>query len=276
MSDGYAPDPGRLLRHYRGAANLLAAATALLAVTSLSSDATVVAGLSGDEGRRALAALQELWPEPGPGTGGAPPGTAGPAAEDGGPGGGAAGGGAPPGDEAPGDEAAGGPTVTDPPTDVPAAPIPTGGPPPGPPAPSLSLTSSATAALFDEVGMAPGGALRRCLVLTYTGSSPTADIRHAVEVTGALAPHLHLRIETGTGTSDADCSGFVTEALVASGRADALTAAHAPSASPAGPTPVVRGGPVVVRVTSTLSVDTPDAVMGAAASGTLTWTATVP
>ncbi len=307
----YLPNRRLLARHYLAAANLLAAATALLTVSGLSADATVVAGLTGEEAQRALVAygpekIPVAGPESGNGkgssaivsiedvspeqldAGGTTTGPEGAEATAGSPeaaGDGTADDRPPAGQDDPSGESEDDLGSNSPPVDGedtggtggPKVTDGSGGDGSGGdgPATEFRLTSSESTPVFDGVHLAPGGVQQRCYLLTYTGPPSTAEVVLTIDATGALGAHLGLTVETGRGTTaNADCSGFVADTELATGTLADLSSAHGPLGWPAGPFTMPVGVPIPVRLTSTLPATTPESVQGLTVEASLTWTAT--
>jgi hypothetical protein len=135
-------------------------------------------------------------------------------------------------------------------------------------------------ALFSVTGMFPGETETRCINVTYTGDVVGGDltvVRLYASGTftdaGAVADHLHVDVDLGSGASDTDCTGFTEPADVVAedlatfsartGFATGVSTGWTPSASPE---------TVSFRITVTLDAAAPDTVQGQSLSDVgFTW-----
>ena len=89
--------------------------------------------------------------------------------------------------------------------------------------PGTLTTDAGGSALVTAVQLSPGHVLERCVVVSTPTAYTAADLGLYVTAFGALADHLNVTIESGTGGSFADCTGF-TGKLVFVGTLGALAA----------------------------------------------------
>lgn len=92
---------------------------------------------------------------------------------------------------------------------------------------SVTLTDDdAGTALFTIAGMVPGTASSRCITVTYTGdvslTSPVA-LYTTNQTASDLDPYVFFVIETGSGATDRNCSGFVADGTIYSATLDGFT-----------------------------------------------------
>ncbi|MDX6228195.1 MAG: hypothetical protein QOI76_1585 [Frankiales bacterium] len=73
---------------------------------------------------------------------------------------------------------------------------------------SSLTTDAAGSPLVNAAQLSPGHVLERCVVVTSPTDYTSADLGMFVTASGALADHLNVTIESGTGGSFADCAGF--------------------------------------------------------------------
>ncbi len=144
--------------------------------------------------------------------------------------------------------------------------------------PAAGQTSQATMSIFDDDGekamfphldMAPGREYQECILVGTTGAEPADRVLLGVaDATGALAAHLHLRLEAGRGGHYGDCSGFVgTE--VYRGTLDQLALTGAGHGIDTGWSPATARR-LSFRITAWL--DPSFSHQGLAASGRFVWT----
>jgi hypothetical protein len=129
-----------------------------------------------------------------------------------------------------------------PPSPAPApaeAPAEEPAPPPGdapepeePSVPEVELSDSdaGTALFADEVPLAPGTTLVRCIEVSYSGDTDPAPpvLLYASAVSGDLAPYLDVVVDlgrAGPGVSSG-CAGFTPAENLFTGTLDAFAAAH--------------------------------------------------
>ena len=73
---------------------------------------------------------------------------------------------------------------------------------------STLSTDAGSASLVSAAQLSPGHVLERCVVVTTATEYTSADLGMFVTASGPLADHLNVTIESGTGGSFADCTGF--------------------------------------------------------------------
>lgn len=80
---------------------------------------------------------------------------------------------------------------------------------------SLSDDDSNTA-LFNVTGLKPGSTGSKCIEVTYTGdiASSVKLYTTAASYTGTLGTYLDFTVQLGTGGTNADCTGFSSEATL--------------------------------------------------------------
>jgi predicted ribosomally synthesized peptide with SipW-like signal peptide len=108
-----------------------------------------------------------------------------------------------------------------------------------------------------------------CIRVAYSGSLD-ADVKlyAASAVSGALAPYVTLKVETGSGTAT-NCSDFTQaagDATLFNSTLDTLPSSYATGIMDSGPTSAtkwVNGNTVDYRVTATLSASAPDTAQAA-------------
>lgn len=91
--------------------------------------------------------------------------------------------------------------------------------------PSTLSTDAGAAPLATAAQLSPGDVVERCLVVTTATQYTSADLGMFVTATGGLSDHLTVTVETGTGGSFADCTGF-TGRLVYVGTLSSLAGAY--------------------------------------------------
>lgn len=123
---------------------------------------------------------------------------------------------------------------------------------------------------FDSTQLVGGQSLTRCVTATYTGTITSGpQVRLYGAVSGALADHLDLTVDEGTGGSFAGCSGFAVGTTLYSGLLSAFPTSFATGVSTWSPstTPVSRVYRFTVTVRSTVSAQ------NLVAAGSFTWEA---
>lgn len=138
--------------------------------------------------------------------------------------------------------------------------------------PGITLTGDADGtALFTASGMAPGHTLTRCLRLSYGNAVSGDQLKLMGSSSGALAEHMQVRIEAGTGGSAATCAGF-TGSVVYTGTLSGLTSAHGTAAT-ALPLKTLPDGDAAVTVRMRIAIEDTNIAQGLTASSDLVWVA---
>ena len=129
-------------------------------------------------------------------------------------------------------------------------------------------------ALFSLSGLKPGGAATRCITVTSTGSVPAVVRLYGTgrSTTKSLTSYLNLSILSGTGGSNASCSGFTSSATIYTGTVAALPTTFGTgvgSWTTAGTTGETR----TFQITASLSSSAPTSAQSGTASVAFTWEA---
>jgi hypothetical protein len=125
-------------------------------------------------------------------------------------------------------------------------------------------------AMFTATNVGGGDVMSRCLQVTYESSGP-ADLKMYAALTAAgLAPYLHLVVESGSGGSFADCSGFAGSVLY-NGTLAAFAGAHTDFASGLTVPVTPSANPVSFRFT--VQVGNQAAAQGRTAAADFWWEA---
>ena len=138
----------------------------------------------------------------------------------------------------------------------------------------------ANTAMFNATALKPGSTGAKCIVVTSTGSLPSAVKLYGTtpSTTNALASSLNLTVEQGTGGTFADCTGFVAQATGGSlysgtvanfGTTYSSYGNGIPTWSPTGTASESK----VFRFTYTLPANAPSTVQGGTAALGFTWEA---
>lgn len=132
-------------------------------------------------------------------------------------------------------------------------------------------------AMFEVTGMLPGESVMHCIEVEYTGTTfkltPIKLYAEAGTET-ALAPHLDVTVEEGTGaTFSANCDGFTkTKDLLKDVPLSTVTSTYTAFDSGVGTfTPASGSTKVAYKFVITLGADTPDSAQGQSAGATFTW-----
>src|SRR3712207_597175 len=128
--------------------------------------------------------------------------------------------------------------------------------------------------MFTATNVRPGSTGEKCIKLTYNGSLSTSVKLYGTAVSGALAPHLDLVVEEGSGGTFGSCTGFVASATDYTGTLAAFGTGKTDFASGVGSfAPTGAGQTKTYRIAYTVNATTPDSAQGAAANATFTWEA---
>ncbi|MFZ7087992.1 hypothetical protein [Curtobacterium sp. RRHDQ10] len=129
-------------------------------------------------------------------------------------------------------------------------------------------------AMFDASDLQPGSAGERCITVTSAGSL-TNTVRLYTQnatTTAALADHLAVTVDHGTGGGFADCTGFVEDGTAFTGSLSDLTEQATDHASGIGQWTVPAGGDErTYRIRYALSEDAPNTAQGGSAAVDLVW-----
>ena len=130
-------------------------------------------------------------------------------------------------------------------------------------------------AMFNVANMKPGATGVKCINVTASGSLASTVKLYATSysTTNALAASVNLKIEEGTGSTNASCAGFTgpstlfDAALSSFGTTKTSFATGVSSWAPTGAGSEVKS----YRVTYSLSGSTPDTAQGGTAAVGFTW-----
>ena len=136
------------------------------------------------------------------------------------------------------------------------------------------INDDGTSVMFSFTNMKPGDIVEKCIVVTYSGSLPNADVSLYGTSGGGLDAFLDLTIERGTGDSfSGDCSAFaIGGGSVFSDTLAAFSSTHTDFSngmtgwSPS-PTPVSQ------TYKFTLTLQDNNSAQGLSTTGTFTWEA---
>jgi camelysin-like metallo-endopeptidase len=138
---------------------------------------------------------------------------------------------------------------------------------------ALSDDDSDTA-LFTASNLKPGATGTKCIAVTSTGSLASTVKLYGTNyaTTNALASNINLKIEEGTGATNASCAGFTGGSTLYDGAMNTFgttKTSFATGVSSWAPT----GGNATksYRITYTLSASTPDSAQGGTAALGFTW-----
>ena len=128
-------------------------------------------------------------------------------------------------------------------------------------------------ALFSASGLLPGDSTTNCLTVDYTGDVPTAVKVYAAGLNdaSALAQHVDLTIEEGTGGGFGDCTGFTPDATVYTGTVAAFAAGATDYGTGVGSWAPTAAQAAVYRIVCTLNASTPSSKQGTTTSMTFRW-----
>lgn len=132
----------------------------------------------------------------------------------------------------------------------------------------LQLTTDARGPMFTGLVLTPGRPVTRCVQVAWTGSLGERIGLSAQLAPGGLESYLTVTVQTGTGGSYADCSGFVGTTSW-TGTLAALAAAH-PASSPL-PGPLAAGTTGTVAYRLSLEVRDSESAQGTTTSAAFTW-----
>ena len=141
---------------------------------------------------------------------------------------------------------------------------------------TVALTDDdSNTALFTATNLKPGATGVKCIAVTSTGSLPAAVKLYGTSyaTTNALADSINLKVEQGTGATNASCAGFTggstlfDSTLSSFGTTKTGFASGVGTWAPVGGTSETRS----YRVTYTLSATTPDTAQGGTAAVGFTW-----
>ena len=141
---------------------------------------------------------------------------------------------------------------------------------------ALSDNDSETA-LFTATNLKPGSSAARCITVTSTGSLASTVKLYGTDyaTTNNLAANLNLKVEEGSGSTSADCTGFTAAgAAIFDGTLTSFSTTRTSFANGAGTwAPAAGTQTKSYRVTYVLNANTPDSAQGGTARVGLTWEA---
>ena len=138
---------------------------------------------------------------------------------------------------------------------------------------SVSLSDDdSNSALFSVSGLKPGSTGSKCIEVTYTGNiaSSVKLYTTATSYTGTLGTYLDFTVQLGTGGTNADCTGFSSEATLHSTTLAAFASGYTDFSNGVGTwTPSSNGQKKTYKFTYTLQDN--DSAEGASAGIGFTW-----
>lgn len=138
---------------------------------------------------------------------------------------------------------------------------------------SVSLSDDdSNSALFSVTGLKPGSTGSKCIEVTYTGNiaSSVKLYTTAASYTGSLGTYLTFTVQLGTGGTNADCTGFSSEATLHNTTLAAFASGHTNFTNGVSTwTPSTNGQKKTYKFTYTLQDD--DNAEGASAEIGFTW-----
>ncbi len=143
---------------------------------------------------------------------------------------------------------------------------------------TVALTDNdAETALFTATNLKPGATAAKCITVTSTGSLASTVKLYGTDyaTTNNLAANLTLKVEEGSGSTTADCTGFAAAgAAIFDGTMASFATGRTSFANGAGTWAPAAGTQTrSYRVTYTLGANTPDTAQGGTAKLGLTWEA---
>jgi hypothetical protein len=137
--------------------------------------------------------------------------------------------------------------------------------------------SDSETALFTATNLKPGATAAKCITVTSTGSLASTVKLYGTDyaTTNGLAANLNLKVEEGSGSTNADCTGFTASgAAIFDGTLTSFATTRTSFANGAGTwAPAAGTQTKSYRVTYLLSANTPDTAQGGTAKVGLTWEA---
>lgn len=129
------------------------------------------------------------------------------------------------------------------------------------------LDDDSGSALFALSNMVPGDSITRCIEVTYQGTvadpGPVRFYSGGYTDSAALATHLDLLVEEGSGGDFGSCAGFAAAATIESDNLVGFDTAHTSYASGAGTwNPSATPDSRTYRITVTLASAAPDSAQG--------------
>jgi hypothetical protein len=142
---------------------------------------------------------------------------------------------------------------------------------------TVALTDNdADTALFTASNLKPGATAARCITVTSSGSLASTVKLYGTEyaTTKDLAGNLNLKVEEGSGSTNADCTGFTAAgAAIFDGTLSSFGAKTSFATGVGSWTPAAGTQTKSYRVTYVLNANTPDSAQGGTAKVGLTWEA---
>ncbi|MET0998254.1 MAG: TasA family protein [Marmoricola sp.] len=143
---------------------------------------------------------------------------------------------------------------------------------------TVALTDNdSETALFTATNLKPGATAAKCITVTSTGSLASTVKLYSTDyaTTNNLAGNINLKVEEGSGSTNADCTGFTAAgAAIFDGTLTSFSSTRTSFANGAGTwAPAAGTQTKSYRVTYLLSANTPDSAQGGTAKVGLTWEA---
>lgn len=141
---------------------------------------------------------------------------------------------------------------------------------------TVALTNNKATAMFTATGVAPGYTEAHCITVTSSSNVATILSFYATQGanTNALADNLNLKVEAGSGGTDAgnDCTGFVSSATLHNGTMTALSSAHGTAVTAIDiAAPLAAAGVQQFKITASLPAGAPNTVQGGTAGMDFNW-----
>jgi len=144
---------------------------------------------------------------------------------------------------------------------------------------TISLKNDRATALFASTGITPGYSETHCITVTSTANVPTTLKMYTANVTGTGSPttlsqNLNIQVNKGSGSTDANCTGFTPAAGAAdyTGTLDAFAATNN-YANGVGAIPLPAGGAQQYKITVSLPSGAPNTLQGSTAAAKFIWEA---
>jgi hypothetical protein len=143
---------------------------------------------------------------------------------------------------------------------------------------TVALTDNdSNTALFAASNLKPGATGAKCITVTSSGSLASTVKLYGTDyaTTKDLAGNLNLKVEEGTGSTNADCAGFTPAGpAIFDGTLTSFASTKTSFANGAGTwAPAAGTQAKSYRVTYVLSTNTPDTAQGGTAQVGFTWEA---
>lgn len=143
---------------------------------------------------------------------------------------------------------------------------------------TVSLTNDRATALFTSEGITPGFSETHCITVNSTSDVPTNVKMFTADVSGTgtpttMAQNIDVEVVQGSGSTDADCTGFTPAGAAAfTGKLSAF-AANSNYSTGIGVSPLAAGGSTQYKVTVSLPAEAPNSLQGTTAGAKFMWEA---